>query len=955
MPQKSQRTGRTHAKMYLMTCLTKRYLFDMAITLLLTWSLFQISPACALRAGPKEKDYKDYNVLLITIDTLRADHLGCYGYEKVKTPNLDALAAQGVLFTQAVTPVPITLPAHSSIMTGQYPIQHGVRNNGNFILENKARTLAEILKENGCRTGACIGSFVLNSIFGLDQGFDFYEDKLPVRGKPTDILYNERNAGEITRLGLDWLKENGDRRFFLWLHYFDPHAAYSPPFPFARDYQKCPYDGEIAYTDQCLGDLIKGLDLLGLTNRTIIILTADHGESLGEHGEATHAIFIYESTLRIPLIIKGPNGLFPRGKKIQALVSNLDILPAVCDLFDIKQPPDLAGKSLLPLMYGKSREIHQEILLESLSPKLNFGWSRLEGVRKKDWKYIQAPHPEVYRLAIDPGEKKNLIGKEARACAVKDTKACNEKEAKIHSQLKDDLEKLKKSYAPDHESVKQVQMSRDVQDRLRSLGYVWTRPKGSEVKEGGGQDPKEMIFLIDYLDQGISYLYAHLYDQAMLCFQKIIQINPDNVSAHLNLGRVYQEKKLTDPAEYEFKKALSLNPDEIDAHNQLGLIYYQKGSYDLALAEFRLALTWAGYPEIHYNLSLTYDKMGKKDEAMAAVEQALQLDPNYLDAHNQAGNLFLNGANFDKAAAHFEAAIRIDPNHPSAYQNLGLVYNSQGKPELASQYCQKAIFLDPNNPEAHNNLGCVYLNQGRLQDALFELKKAVTLRPGYKNAMINLGMAYCGLKDYDLAKDIFGRAIEMDRDDADGYSQLGLLYLEKGDFPSALPAFSKVVTLRPDDPLAYYSLGKAQQGLGQTDQAIHSFEKALSLKTDLPGAHLNLGNAYFERNLIDKALEEWKIALAGKGIDLSTHLFNIGLAFSQRGEDAKAVTAWQKASDLDPENPALHYRLGAAYFRQGLYRSAYDEMIESVRLQPDNQEARSLLEKIGEIEGQQAR
>ncbi|MEW6381748.1 MAG: tetratricopeptide repeat protein [bacterium] len=915
------------------TCYGKGNLFGIAV-ILSGLLFFQAAPSAgALKSRQKENDF---NLLLITIDTLRADHLGCYGYQQIKTPTLDALAAQGVMFRQAITPAPITLPAHSSIMTGLYPIQHGVRNNGNFILGKDARTLAEIMKEHGFQTAACIGAFVLDSIFGLDQGFDFYEDRLPARGKPTEILYNERKAEEITRLGLSWLQEHGGEKFFLWLHYFDPHALYSPPAPFAHSYQKCPYDGEIAYTDQCLGDLLKEMEKMGLTDRTIIILTADHGESLGEHGEATHAIFIYESTTRVPLIIKGPGGLLPGGKSIQAMVSTVDILPTVLELYGFGTIPELAGKSLLPLIRNQAAEVHKEILLESLSPELNFGWSRLEGIRRPDWKYIQAPRPELYRLTEDSGEMKNLAAQDSR----------------LSAQGKSDLERLKKSLARAGEPVRQVEMKGDIKARLRSLGYVWTRPKtGTETQ---GRDPKEMIYLIDYLDQGISYLYAHLYDQAILCFQKIIQVNPDNTAAHVNLGRAYQEKKLFDQAEASFKTALSLNPDDIDALNQLGLIHYQRGSYDLALDEFRHALVWAEYPEIYHNLSIACDKLGKKDEAMTAIEQALRIDPNYAEAHTQAGNLFLSQANLDKAAAHFETAIRIDSQNTSAYHNLGLIYGSQGKPDLAIQYCRQAISLDPNNPEAHNNLGSIYLNQGRFAEALEELKKAVALRPAYQNAIINLGMTYFALKDYTLAEQEYRRAIGLDKDCAEGYNQLGLLYLEKGDFPAALSSYQELLSRQPENPLAYYSLGKAQQGLGQTDQAIRSWEKALSLKSDLPGAHLNLGNAYFEKDLIDKALDEWKTALAGKGIDLSTHLINVGLAFSQAGQDRKAIIAWQRAQALDPENPLPHYYLGAVYFRRKNYRAAYDEIRESLRLQPDNQEARSFLGQIEAMEGQES-
>ncbi|MGA1842912.1 MAG: sulfatase, partial [bacterium] len=228
----------------------------------------------AMGVSPKPLDY---NLLLITIDTIRADHLGCYGYKYIKTPNIDKLASEGVLFYNAFTPVPITLPSHSSMMTGLYPVQHGVRNNGTFFLDKGATTLAEIMKGHRYQTGACVGSFVLDSLFGLDQGFDYYDDHFTPGKKRVNMLYNERNAGEINRIAIQWLEKQKDNRFFLWLHYFDPHSPYFPPFPFSLDYRACLYDGEIAYVDKCLGELFSQMNEMGLINKTIIFLVGDHG------------------------------------------------------------------------------------------------------------------------------------------------------------------------------------------------------------------------------------------------------------------------------------------------------------------------------------------------------------------------------------------------------------------------------------------------------------------------------------------------------------------------------------------------------------------------------------------------------------------------------------------------------------------------------------------------------
>ncbi|MGA1867944.1 MAG: tetratricopeptide repeat protein [bacterium] len=896
------------------------------------WILILLFQGNALFAMGKRPQNPRYNVLLITIDTLRADHLACYGYTQIKTPHIDGLASGGVLFTQAVTPVPITLPSHTSIMTGQYPLQHGVRNNGNFILDQKAITLAEIMKENGYQTGACIGAFVLDSAFGLDQGFDFYNDDLPARRKQqTDLLYNDRKAEEITATGLRWLEEKKDTQFFLWLHYFDPHASYSPPYPFSRDYQSHPYDGEIAYTDKCLGDLFQGMDTMGLLDKTLIILTADHGEGLGEHKEDTHAIFIYEATLHVPLIIKGPGGVIPKAKSISAMVSIIDILPTVLELYGIKKPANLAGKSLLPLIGGGADQIHEKILVESLCPELNFGWSRLEGIRTGTWKYIRAPLPEIYNLKDDPTERKNLIEQN--------------KEARIR--WKKELDGLKNTYHTDSTPGKEIRMSSEVQERLRSLGYIWTGHEKDETKER--RDPKEMIHLMNVLNQGVNYLQSYYYDPAIECFKKVIEVNPDNDAAYFHLGVAYLKKELYDLAESAFREVLRMNSSFLDVHNQLGLVYYLKGEYDKALEEFELARVCAEYPEVHYNLSLVYDKLGQPQKAIAAIEDALRSDPNYADAYNHAGNIFLNQGDMNKAALNFERTIKIDPLNSSAYNNLGLIYSKQGKMQLALEHFQEAAALDPDNPEAHNNLGGIYLGKGNYHEAVTECTKALTLRPDYKKALINLGIAYFYLRDYTQAEHAYRRVLELDDNYPELYNQYGQLYLARGEFSEALSCFKKMVFLKPNDPEAYYNMGKAYQALGDNDQAIYSWGKALSLNPHLNGVHLNLGNAYFEKELVESAIKEWNIALVGKNIDVVTHLINLGMAYSQMGEYDKAIRAWKKAKEMNPEDPNPYYYLGSVYYHQGLYELAYGEIRESIRLQPGNQQAYSLLEKINEL------
>ncbi|MHC4946302.1 MAG: sulfatase, partial [Planctomycetota bacterium] len=355
---------------------------------------------------------KPYNILLITIDTLRADRLGAYGYEKIETPVLDRLAEEGVLFKNAFTPTPLTLPAHTSLMTGTYPTFHGVRNNGIFHARSSLVTLAEVLKERGYATAAMIAAYVLDAEFGLDQGFDLYDDAIEtIEGEESFFAYPERKAEEITRLAMRFLRKQGDRPFFLWAHYFDPHDRFEPPPRFARAYPGQPYDGEVAYVDEQIGVLMKLLDIRGLAEDTLVIVAGDHGEGLMDHGEANHGTLVYDTTIQVPLIFHQAD-LFPSPSIQEAPVSLLDIMPTLMDLLNIEASGDIQpmqGKSLVPLLADRQEAVHDALYFETLLPFFDYGWAGLRGIRNARVKYIAAPSPELFDLQSDPEEARNLI------------------------------------------------------------------------------------------------------------------------------------------------------------------------------------------------------------------------------------------------------------------------------------------------------------------------------------------------------------------------------------------------------------------------------------------------------------------------------------------------------------------------------------------------------------------
>ena len=371
--------------------MSTRHVLSVKISILLIFVLGSAEALPCARAA-ESTGASPLNVLLVTIDTLRADKLGCYGNKRVKTPNIDALAQDATLFTRAFAHNPLTLPSHANILLGTTPPYHGVHDNMNFTVRDEFLTLAEHLKHSGYRTGAVIGAFPLDSRFGLDQGFDFYDDDFKKRGAPKHAV-GERRAEVVTQIAQRWLDEQASP-WFLWMHIWDPHFPYDAPEPFLSQYQKKPYDGEVAYVDSVLGTFLHHMTERDVMDKTLVVVTSDHGESLGDHGEKTHGMFAYNSTIWVPLIFRIP-GIQPRKSSQQ--VSHIDIFPTVCDVLGIGKPDALQGCSLLMATQGKKLPVRR-IYFESLEPYYNFGWAPLRGfIHGKD-KFIDSPIFEFYRF-----------------------------------------------------------------------------------------------------------------------------------------------------------------------------------------------------------------------------------------------------------------------------------------------------------------------------------------------------------------------------------------------------------------------------------------------------------------------------------------------------------------------------------------------------------------------------
>lgn len=636
-----------------------------------------------LAAPPPSKP----DVILITIDTLRPDHLRCYGDSQIETPNIDALARISARFTEAFTAVPVTLPSHTALLTGSYPMSNGVHDFSNNKLAAGAMPLARVLRDNGYQTAAFVSAPVLDSRFGLDLGFDTYYDHFnfsPLDERSLDSA--KRPADQTVDLVLSWLRDHAGKTsdaspkpFFLWTHFYDPHDPYTPPEAYATRYHARPYDGEIAFADAQLGRLVEGLKASGAWERSIIVLVGDHGEGLGEHGERTHGFFIYNSTLHVPLLIHIP-GASPR--VVSAGVSLVDVMPTVLQALKIPNPPSVQGRSLLSLALGETTASASILYAESFLPLLHFGWSPLRSLQTRGAKYIEAPRPELYETQTDPKELKNLYP--ARQALGRE----------LHAELDDDLRRLTPGNAD--RSAHQEPTDPALLDRLRSLGYV-AISSGSFVEQNGKAlaDPKDRI----------------------VTYELIAEATVDGQH-----GRYQQSLD-------ELHKAEKPEPNLLAIEYLEGLDYFRMKDYAQAAVKFQAAIqTEPKYALATYYLGLAQAEAGDFDAAIASFERALQLDATNFDAAYNLGAAYMKKSRVEDAAGAFERAVQIKPDFARAYEALGEIDLYENRAQDAASVLEKAVELQPGFAKAHYNLGRAFQALGRNADAQREFDAAKSQR-----------------------------------------------------------------------------------------------------------------------------------------------------------------------------------------------------------------------------------
>lgn len=620
-------------------------------------------------AGPSAG--RRLNLVLVTVDTLRADHLGCYGYSQIETPILDRIAREGVLFENASAPAPLTGPSHASMMTGVYPTVHKVRNTGGFVLSPSQTTLAKTLQDQGWDTAAFIGSSVLKRRFGLSQGFATYDDEMPAAGGSAEAE-PERPAGEVVDRAVKWLDSQSGKPFFLWAHLYDPHIPYDPPSPFREKYRDRPYDGEIAYTDQQVGRLLDAVARKAPAGNTVIAVLSDHGESLAEHGEYTHGVFLYESTLRIAFLISG--GPAPKGVRVKQQARTIDLLPTILGMVGGKTPAGVQGTSLVPAFSGKDVPTAYSYA-ETLFPKLNMGWAELRSMRTNRWKYIRAPRPELYDLAQDPGETTNVLS--------------------THPAEARDLEARLNAVTGGAEKVTPAAMDPRTLQQLKSLGYLGGSSTQPAELTGKGTDPKDRLEVLRLLHLGTNSAAPMVERISML--RQAVAKDPDNPALYNSLGNLYGEAGRQADAMKLYDDALRKGVHAAWLYSRLGSLYLRRGKNKEAITLFETAtqLNPSDYESLQ-NLAVSYRQAGRADDAQRALNAILQSGEEYAPAYNELGMMAFQKGDPAAAQGYFEKAARLDPTYQL---NLGRFYKMAGDNARARAAFEAFLAARSGTPE----------------------------------------------------------------------------------------------------------------------------------------------------------------------------------------------------------------------------------------------------------------
>jgi arylsulfatase A-like enzyme/Flp pilus assembly protein TadD len=637
-----------------------------------------LGAGCARRPNEplgRSGGYRGTNVLLVTIDTLRKDRVGAFGSTGGLTPNLDRLAKEGVRYTRAFSPAPMTLPAHASILTGLLPRRHGIRNNTGFRLDDRVPTLATRLKDAGYRTGAFLGAFVLDGRFGLSRGFDEYDDRFPRAGRAS-FHYAQRRAAEVVRLAGDWILAPDSPRtvpWLAWVHLFDPHAPYEAPAEYGAGH--APYDAEVAYADAMLGQFLARLRAAHALDQTLIVVTADHGESLGEHGETTHGLFAYDATIAVPLVIAAP---LMHAATVDAPVTHADIEPTILDLIGVPLPGAVDGLSLV-----RTPPSDRPIYFEALDAYLTRGWAPLRGVVQSGWKFIDLPEAELYDLSADPGELHNRAG------------------ANPHMVT---LARALKLWSGPEASAPSPALDSETAARLRSLGY--TAGTATRKPVTVADDPKRLVALNERFNSALTAFDSGRTAESLSAFLSILRERADFDAARTSAATTLMATGRSHDAVELLREGLQ-HRDSPDLWAKLGSALRDDGNLTEAADAYRRARRAGNEsPDVMSELAVVCARLGRADEARSLFNQLIGRDPKASTTWFNLGLFELQNRRPSDAVTALQRAVALDPAYGDAWNALGAALVS-ADPSGAVEAWRRAERLLPGDYDLLFNLAMV--------------------------------------------------------------------------------------------------------------------------------------------------------------------------------------------------------------------------------------------------------
>jgi arylsulfatase A-like enzyme/Flp pilus assembly protein TadD len=787
---------------------------------------------CLVLLGGCGPSRKIDRVVLVTIDTLRWDRLGYMGYD-VSTPNLDRLAGSGAVFTDAMSAAPITLPAHSSILSGLYPTSHGTRFNGMFRLPEEVETVAERLKEEGFATGAFVGSFVLDRRFGLAQGFDVYDDEMRRTSPDQPSELAERPAEEVVTRALAFLEAHPEGPTFAWVHVYDPHLPHAAPAPFAEQYPGRGYDAEVAYTDAALGPLLAALD----GERTAVLVVGDHGEGLGDHGESSHTLFVYDSTMKVPLLVRAPG--IPAGTRVDRQVRSLDIAPTILELAGLSPGEGVEGASLLRTLEPGLEEEIRPAYGETFGPLYQFNWSALRFLRQDGFKFIEAPRPELYDLTADPGETKNLW---------------SENPPEIGKRLRREIRRIEEA----EKEVKAEAVDEETRKKLESLGYV----ASSRRKDHRAlPDPKDRVEIFVRLEE---FLAPGVPVETQLAgLREVLALEPDNILAQKRVAGLLASQGKYDDAVREYQRLLRIAElDAKDWENLLSSLLLSKRTEEaLAVAEQALAeFPWQ--PELHVLRGEALENAGRLEESRDVYGKAIEVRPKDPENYWRRGAVARKLGDTAGAERDFREAISRDPAFEEGRLALARLLSETGREGEAVELLGRA-----EGASAKAALAEARIASGDLGSARSLLEQALALEPENARALVLLGPLYGREGNLDQAARTLQKALALGEESPEIRRNLALVYTQQGKLREAIAELRKAAESDPSDAATWFALGNAYLRGKQGSRAIEAFEKALALRPGWPEATFNLALAYQAIGQTRKAADAYRTFLSSGSAD----------------------------------------------------------------------------------------